>query len=1085
MQYRGNGYGQQGEGYQKQGYPPHDKKRHFSSDNRTVYNQPYDQQYNQQQYNQTYNQTYNQSYNQGYSQSYRYEKRYDKYYESTANEYPRSNSHYDQYGQSYQERYEKSSSNHTPSSGHTPSSSFTHPIQSQSNKISPMNNKTQNNSNESTNKGKVPSVTKSYSFDNIPYSNLISSITTSNHVDSSVKSFKTVHIKDSDGKKKSKIEYYDGVLQKVADPRLSNPALYEKMISKNVLLKCIKNPQSEMMKPSFKYDKYSLGDKPSNEILIWNLHSSTTALIIKNNFSVYGAISDVKIIDDPLTGVPMGMCLLSFDGKVEQAHQTALNAVNKSNKVLQIEGRYIRCGLNVNNELYDQIYKKTVQVRDEKLRKSKIEDIKKEEKLKLEKIRLEKLQREERERIKREAINKSMSEKAIKNNSVTNKLNKGSTVLSSHDRHILPSSSCSLSFKFQNLIANRPFIFISDKYVSSMYVSSDQLKRFLFKYNINRILQQRFGFYLIFNKVPDAFTCFDNEDGRRFLTYTMYMTLYIPDNQIDDTRVGKLGNIKSAQNQLNKELTAYLFKDIREKFIGNLIIDVMQKDEMKELAQVSRKKREEELQILKKQEVENQGKLKLNNDDVTIVKRLDLNIFKKKNIKKHFIPVSHSLNKIRANRNRTKNKASQETTSTETENGSEQVSESESESESEFESESEDEEIIETEKENEEGLTDDKRKHTLEPTLKSAKKQKIDEGSTSPTIDDTLKLAPQVAAPVIDNEFQPSNKPPGPVYDDDFAIPFQPTLENLKEHVKTKEDFQILLELSKDINISKPIKDINFWAWERNESMKEYKQLMESKDEEGEDGEDFDFAEEVLTNKELQNTTGSFRTEGYRKISDKDKRIYLLHRRKQTNLNPVKHNEDEESNITTHNKVQSSRVNRANTRRFVADVSAQKHIIGETDLLDLNQLNKRKKPVQFARSAIHNWGLYALEPIAAGEMIIEYVGDRIRQQIAELREKKYLRSGIGSSYLFRVDENTVIDASKRGGIARFINHCCEPSCTAKIIKVDGKKRIVIYALRDIKKNEELTYDYKFERETNDEERIVCLCGAPGCKGYLN
>lgn len=42
----------------------------------------------------------------------------------------------------------------------------------------------------------------------------------------------------------------------------------------------------------------------------------------------------------------------------------------------------------------------------------------------------------------------------------------------------------------------------------------------------------------------------------------------------------------------------------------------------------------------------------------------------------------------------------------------------------------------------------------------------------------------------------------------------------------------------------------------------------------------------------------------------------------------------------------------------------------------------------FARSAIHNWGLYALDSIAAKEMIIEYVGERIRQPVAEMREKK-------------------------------------------------------------------------------------------------
>ena len=125
-----------------------------------------------------------------------------------------------------------------------------------------------------------------------------------------------------------------------------------------------------------------------------------------------------------------------------------------------------------------------------------------------------------------------------------------------------------------------------------------------------------------------------------------------------------------------------------------------------------------------------------------------------------------------------------------------------------------------------------------------------------------------------------------------------------------------------------------------------------------------------------------------------------------------------------------------------------------------------------------------------------------------MRERQYLKSGIGSSYLFRIDENTVIDATKKGGIARFINHSCTPNCTAKIIKVEGSKRIVIYALRDIGQSEyfplskverglfrmceanwsvdeELTYDYKFEREWDSDDRIPCLCGSTGCKGFLN
>lgn len=94
-----------------------------------------------------------------------------------------------------------------------------------------------------------------------------------------------------------------------------------------------------------------------------------------------------------------------------------------------------------------------------------------------------------------------------------------------------------------------------------------------------------------------------------------------------------------------------------------------------------------------------------------------------------------------------------------------------------------------------------------------------------------------------------------------------------------------------------------------------------------------------------------------------------------------------------------------------------------------------------------------MENISANDMIIEYVGEIVRQQVADMREIKYLKSGIGSSYLFRIDDTTVIDATKRGGIARFINHSCTPNCTAKIIKVEGSKRIVIYALRDIKESE--------------------------------
>ncbi|KIM21052.1 hypothetical protein M408DRAFT_81062 [Serendipita vermifera MAFF 305830] len=150
--------------------------------------------------------------------------------------------------------------------------------------------------------------------------------------------------------------------------------------------------------------------------------------------------------------------------------------------------------------------------------------------------------------------------------------------------------------------------------------------------------------------------------------------------------------------------------------------------------------------------------------------------------------------------------------------------------------------------------------------------------------------------------------------------------------------------------------------------------------------------------------------------------------------------------------------------------------------IKFNQLQSRKKQLQFARSPIHDWGLYALERIPKGDMVIEYVGEVIRQQVAEGRERAYERSGIGSSYLFRIDDDLVVDATKIGNLGRLINHSCDPNCTAKIITIGGQKKIVIYAKIDIQPGDEVTYDYHFPIEN---EKIPCLCGAAKCRGFLN
>lgn len=286
-------------------------------------------------------------------------------------------------------------------------------------------------------------------------------------------------------------------------------------------------------------------------------------------------------------------------------------------------------------------------------------------------------------------------------------------------------------------------------------------------------------------------------------------------------------------------------------------------------------------------------------------------------------------------------------------------------------------------------------------------------------------------------------------------------LDGWQHTIKDDEDLRYLRQILGNHNVA-DLGSISTWAWKQ----KEIKELNRG----GERG--VIRAETKIEGYYVPSHTGSARTEGTKKILESEKSKYLPHR-----IKVQKAREEREAQATQATKVDtaaaaatekalalakstaksSSRSNRANNRRIVQDIAAQREILatsnGEGDAIRFNQLKKRKKPVKFNRSAIHNWGLYAMENIAANDMIIEYVGEKVRQQVADMRERQYLKSGIGSSYLFRIDENTVIDATKRGGIARFINHSCDPNCTAKIIKVEGSKRIVIYALRDIGQSE--------------------------------
>jgi len=166
----------------------------------------------------------------------------------------------------------------------------------------------------------------------------------------------------------------------------------------------------------------------------------------------------------------------------------------------------------------------------------------------------------------------------------------------------------------------------------------------------------------------------------------------------------------------------------------------------------------------------------------------------------------------------------------------------------------------------------------------------------------------------------------------------------------------------------------------------------------------------------------------------------------------------------------------------LAEVKTETSLVSEYRKYKKNP--NRDKHLDVIQSNIHGLGLFTTLDIPQGNIVVEYIGEVVRNRIADLREKEYEEKGIGegSCYLFRLDEDFVLDATVKGGKARFINHSCQPTCEAATCEIDGEKHILLFAKRLIHKGEEITYDYNFDVES---EKIFCHCGAKDCQGKLN
>ncbi|MBT9491612.1 MAG: SET domain-containing protein-lysine N-methyltransferase [Paucibacter sp.] len=146
-----------------------------------------------------------------------------------------------------------------------------------------------------------------------------------------------------------------------------------------------------------------------------------------------------------------------------------------------------------------------------------------------------------------------------------------------------------------------------------------------------------------------------------------------------------------------------------------------------------------------------------------------------------------------------------------------------------------------------------------------------------------------------------------------------------------------------------------------------------------------------------------------------------------------------------------------------------------------------KKPagrrIQVRHSGVHGRGVYAVAAITAGEVLIEYTGERISWDEAMDRHP-HDPAQPHHTFYFHIEDGRVIDALFGGNSSRWINHACDPNCEAD----EENGRVFIKALRDIFPGEELFYDYGLtidERYTAKlKKEFACHCGSPVCRGTM-
>ncbi|KAI3638093.1 hypothetical protein MIR68_003704 [Amoeboaphelidium protococcarum] len=143
---------------------------------------------------------------------------------------------------------------------------------------------------------------------------------------------------------------------------------------------------------------------------------------------------------------------------------------------------------------------------------------------------------------------------------------------------------------------------------------------------------------------------------------------------------------------------------------------------------------------------------------------------------------------------------------------------------------------------------------------------------------------------------------------------------------------------------------------------------------------------------------------------------------------------------------------------------------------------KQYAPIEIFDAGVKGFGIKTLETLEANTFVMEYVGEVVSLEAFQRRTRQYEAEGLPHFYCMALQKSEMIDATKKGGIARFLNHSCNPNCVLQKWVVGKKFKMGIFTKRFIPAMTELTFDYKFERYGAPAQ--TCHCGEPQCKGTI-